>query len=571
MSRKSPSRSVASPVSHSRTREAITTPVVPVLSSAVPKPSAEPLFKPGALWQELFGIDLRSLAFFRIALALSLLADLFMRAVDIEAFYTDFGVLPRGAALRDNWGFAHYFSFHTLTGTVAGENVLFGVNAVFLLLLLVGWNTRIMSVICWLFLCSLQSRNPLILQGGDVLMRCVVFWAIFLPLGAYLSLDARKVILPRLPGDPAHPVRAFSWGTVAALLQVAFVYWFTALLKTDASWWETGYAIHLALSVDMLTRPLGRYLVRFPVVTYLLTYVTVFIEGFAPFGAFVPFRNGSVRTATVFLFWFFHLVALQSTMYLGPFPWTCSLGWVLFLPAWFWDTVAARIKLPARLKAARFLPTVVPGATPTVLRLPLWANLIAGFYLTVITVWNIRTVNFGAMFPLFPPRFNAVAELPHIDQCWDMFSPKPTTDAGWFVIAGHLRDGSTVDLMPYLGEYGDTAPVTAQKPREVGVQFRDERWRKYFLNIWPNSNARFRHFLAEYVARRWNREHKGGRDLCWLEIVYMREDTPDHYLPVPKAVPVVIYRHWCYPEFVPKAPVISTPRTLSGTRTVPAL
>jgi hypothetical protein len=53
---------------------------------------------------ELFGVDLRSLALFRIALAALLLADLARRAGDFTAFYTEAGVLPveavRGLAAR---------------------------------------------------------------------------------------------------------------------------------------------------------------------------------------------------------------------------------------------------------------------------------------------------------------------------------------------------------------------------------------------------------------------------------------------------------------------------------------
>ena len=46
---------------------------------------------------EFFGADLRSLAAFRIALALLVLADLLNRARDLTADYTDFGVTPRVA------------------------------------------------------------------------------------------------------------------------------------------------------------------------------------------------------------------------------------------------------------------------------------------------------------------------------------------------------------------------------------------------------------------------------------------------------------------------------------------
>src|SRR5215210_7563587 len=44
---------------------------------------------------EVLGADLRSLAAFRVALALLVLADLFNRARDLTAHYTDAGVMPR--------------------------------------------------------------------------------------------------------------------------------------------------------------------------------------------------------------------------------------------------------------------------------------------------------------------------------------------------------------------------------------------------------------------------------------------------------------------------------------------
>jgi hypothetical protein len=329
--------------------------------------------------------------------------------------------------------------------TPAAVGFLFGINAIFIALLLAGWRTRVVSVICWLFLISVQSRNGLILQGGDIVIRCLAFWAMFLPLGDYLSLDARKRFYPRLPGeDPSRPVRAFSWGTVAIIFQTACIYWFTALLKNDPSWWKNGYAIYLALNIDLLTKPLGRLLVNVPFFAYVLTFITIYMEAFGPFFAFFPLRNGPVRTATVFVFWIFHLVALQSMMYLGPFPFFCALAWLVFLPSWFWDTIAPWWKagreqgIRRRLSrwAANYMPSRgesdLSGHRPVRLGLPLPANLLAAFYLFVICIWNIRTVNFGALVRYFPVSWNRVAELPHVDQCWDMFSPSSDV-RGWLV------------------------------------------------------------------------------------------------------------------------------------------
>ncbi|MBC8139409.1 MAG: HTTM domain-containing protein [Fibrella sp.] len=520
----------------------------------------------GGLLRELFGIDLRSVALFRIGLALMLLADLFMRSVDIEAFYTDRGVMPR-YVLQNQWNGSSYFTFHSFADSPAAVGFLFGVNAIFITLLLAGWKTRPVAVICWLFLISLQSRNGLVLQGGDIVIRCLAFWAIFLPLGDYFSLDAKNRFYPRLPGDdPERPVRAFSWGTVAIIVQTASIYWFTALLKNDPTWWKNGYAIYLALNIDILTKPLGRFLADVPFVAYFLTFITIYMEAFGPFFAFFPLRNGPVRTATVFLFWFFHLIALQSMMYLGPFPYFCALAWTVFLPSWFWDRITpwwrrgGANSLRDRLSrwASKYLPsrgepaTEEPARVPVRLGLPLPVNVLAAFYCFIICVWNIRTVNFGALVHYFPVSLNRIAELPHVDQCWDMFSPRPMSDDGWFVISGTLRDGSRVDLMPWLANYGEAPPLSWDKPKEVGIQFRDERWRKYFLNMWPTANMRFRRYLANYIAYTWNRDHTGARELCTFEIFYMRETTPDQYAPISKPEPILLWSHWCFEEFAPK-------------------
>ena len=148
-----------------------------------------------------------------------------------------------------------------------------------------------------------------------------------------------------------------------------------------------------------------------------------------------------------------------------------------------------------------------------------------------------------------------------MDQSWGMFSPRPPTDGGWFVIEGHLRDGTTLDFMPYLAEAGDPTPVSWEKPKEIGEQFRDERWRKYFMNMWPAADQAYRPFLAAYIGRRWNRDHKGPKELCTFEIIYMEVDTPSQYTEPTPPHAVTLWRQWCFPEFAPKtvAPTETTP------------
>src|SRR5947199_1983538 len=87
--------------------------------------------------RELFGLDVRSLAVFRVGLALVLIGDLAIRATDLEAHYTDAGVLPR-SALAPSWVLAP----HLLHGSAWFQALLFPVAGVAAGMLLVGYRTR---------------------------------------------------------------------------------------------------------------------------------------------------------------------------------------------------------------------------------------------------------------------------------------------------------------------------------------------------------------------------------------------------------------------------------------------
>jgi hypothetical protein len=117
---------------------------------------------------ELFGFDLRSLAALRVAVAVLIIGDLISRSRDLEAHYTDFGVVPRSViALYDRWR----ISVHMMSGTWEIQAVLFAVTGALAVLLLFGYRTRLMTAVLWFLLASLDSRNPFIADGGDTLLR----------------------------------------------------------------------------------------------------------------------------------------------------------------------------------------------------------------------------------------------------------------------------------------------------------------------------------------------------------------------------------------------------------------
>lgn len=126
---------------------------------------------------EVFGADLRSLAVFRMALAVMVLVDLAYRATDLSVFYTDGGVLPRGVLVRDELVLDRWrFSLNLLSGEPFFQGLLFGAAAMAALALLAGYHTRPMTVILWVLMVSIQWRNPLVTNEGDTLLRVLLFW-----------------------------------------------------------------------------------------------------------------------------------------------------------------------------------------------------------------------------------------------------------------------------------------------------------------------------------------------------------------------------------------------------------
>ena len=127
----------------------------------------------------------------RVTTAAVVLVDLLIRSTDLEAHYSNLGVLPLHVLYEHNWN-PYELSVHTMSGlwqVQAGLFLLAGAAAGALLL---GYHTRLMTAVSWALLISVQNRNPLIAQGGDDLLRMLLFWGFFLPWGRVYSLDSRK-------------------------------------------------------------------------------------------------------------------------------------------------------------------------------------------------------------------------------------------------------------------------------------------------------------------------------------------------------------------------------------------
>ncbi len=296
--------------------------------------------KIAAYMEAVWTLDTRSLALFRIGLALIILGDLMVRAKDLTAHYTDAGVLPR--SLLWDWVY-WYFSPHMLSGSVYFEGVLFLIAGCFALMLLVGYKTRLATAASWFLLYSLLVRNPFVSNAGDGLLRLLLLWGIFLPLGASYALDS---ILA--PSKRDH--RVYSVGSVALIVQMVSMYVVTALLKTGVEWHAEGTAAYYALHYDQIVTPFGLFLRQFPTLLMICTHLVFALEQYGPLLFFVPFATPQMRMLGVLFFMLFH-ISLVTLFYLGWFPWIGLAGLAALIPGWFWDKLWSRSRYSAETHA----------------------------------------------------------------------------------------------------------------------------------------------------------------------------------------------------------------------------
>ncbi len=113
-------------------------------------------------WARIFALDVRSLAAMRIGMGFVLLTDLFARAKWFHELYCDDGFLPQAFVAQGSFRWASLYFISSNSGWAA---ILFIINALFALMLLIGYRTRLATVACLVMYYSIINRNPFVALG----------------------------------------------------------------------------------------------------------------------------------------------------------------------------------------------------------------------------------------------------------------------------------------------------------------------------------------------------------------------------------------------------------------------
>jgi hypothetical protein len=375
---------------------------------------------------------------------------------------------------------------------------LLAIQLVLAVLLIVGYRTRLVTLLTWVLFVSLLNRNIYATDGGDQIASFLLFIACFLPLGACWSVDAA------LAKRPLATPRVKSFGTVLLILQLMLLYVCAGIAKLREPIWWNGNAMDTVLRWTEFAKPLADPLRAHEWLTRLMTYTVPWTEILAPLLFVFTDRRHRLRTLALLAFALMHL-GIDLTLRLSFFSAYCFAGLSALAPSELWDWLEKKTSAPALYLAA--------GSAGE-----RWLRR-AALVVALCSAYSVLPAIYESKVP-YPSFIEAMNNFDYGYQNWNLFRD-PNGTPGWFRAKATLRDGRTLDL--FTGE----SPYSEAKPKVPSAQFASRRWMSFIMHApqdWEISDLRGN--LARYLAKHWNERHSEEERVSELTIVYYREDNP---------------------------------------------
>ena len=477
------------------------------------------LRNPTYIDKRAIGIDTRALAAFRMLTGLLIVGDVISRARNFSFYYTDDGVLSASLTQRLTSDGAFSVFYYTTDPTVMAG--IFVVTALVGVVLTLGYQTRVMTVVAFLLVISFDHQNPLVTSYADVLFRLLLFWAIFLPLGERWSIDALLAATEssedetgarsgdesgehvdergehvderdRASAESGPRRMVVGLASAAILTQMITMYVVNGIHKARSDMWGTTDVAPLVLGIDEMTFLLGDFMRQFPT---LLGYGGVLWYYMMLTAWALVLLRGKARIAFVALFVGGHM-SFAVTVRIGAFAYVALAGLLLFLPPPFWDVVetrgrqiwrslAARASVPVSREAVRQRVALLPNPrieSPGVgrgIRVAFTVVLMVGV-LAILVVPAVAVVDDvdGTHESL-----DATIDALSLDQPeWSVFAPSPRTTDRYYVVAAMTEEGEEYDL------YNDRELTYDRPYDELQKQHGTYRERFYMSSVRTRGN-----------------------------------------------------------------------------------
>ncbi|MET9848713.1 HTTM domain-containing protein [Streptomyces ossamyceticus] len=263
-------------------------------------------------------------------------------------------------------------SFLTLSDSPAYFELCYALALVTSVLFMLGWRTRVVSVLFAAVVTSFHARAVFMTDGGDNLILLMSLYLVLTACGRRWSLDARRKRLKALrAGNTPEPPRSLFGGqlrdartSLVAVVhncgmfliaaQVCFLYGAAGLYKVQGPSWSSGTALHYVLNLELF-RPwpvLSHFVDEHTLVVAVVGYMTVLLQVAFPFVLF-----GRLKYPVLAMLLGMH-IGIAALMGLPLFSGAMIVADAVFLPDRFYTLVPHLCRRAMRRTGSR---RPVPG------------------------------------------------------------------------------------------------------------------------------------------------------------------------------------------------------------------
>ena len=162
--------------------------------------------------------------------------------------------------------------------------IWFALTLLLVVAYLLGWRTRVVTPLLFVFYTTLNGQNTAISDGGNYFIRIMLIYLIFADISRRWSLDARRRKAKQLPehqvGTVLHNV-----ALCMVVAQLCLVYFEAGMYKVQGSLWQNGTAVYYPLQSEAygVFPWLSDLMTSWSWSVVLVTYFTVVVQIAFPF------------------------------------------------------------------------------------------------------------------------------------------------------------------------------------------------------------------------------------------------------------------------------------------------
>lgn len=175
------------------------------------------------------------------------------------------------------------FTLYSISDSIIYFELIFHLGIIVAMLFTVGYRTRFMTILNFVFLYSIYQQNLSILDGGNNIMTIILFFLIFVNTNEYLSVD-QHLIRGKDKKNNVYFNILHNFGILAIIVQLCILYLNSSLYKVMGESWQNGTAIYYILQVKEFNLPwISNIVLSSDFLIVFITYFTVLIQVAFPF------------------------------------------------------------------------------------------------------------------------------------------------------------------------------------------------------------------------------------------------------------------------------------------------